>query len=353
MYRIFKLLFAALAALSLAACRPDAPVNPKAPVKGVLVLNNGNWGSNDASIVVYNPDDKTVAPGQFLAANGQMLGDLGQDILVLGDEIYIAMNGSRVVFVTDMELRLKKTVEVGFEGGKMAPRCLASANGKVYVTYHEGFLGEITPGSYSVRTTAVGQCPEGVCISGGKAYVANSGYGSGNTVSVVDLDSFKEEKTITVNWNPQNVVADSDGRTLYVCSWDAYDPLTYAVTSPSKLQKVDIASGNVSDMDAYADPKCIVEGPDDTLLVAVGETDSNWQVYGAIRVIDMATGADKGLFTEDRIPNYYSLSYSNAYVFVGTSDYTTNGDMYIYRADGCFVDKFDTQGLNPQKGLFL
>lgn len=355
---IQKLLLAAFAALSLAACQSEIPpcmmpdITP-AGIRGAIILNNGNWGSNDASIAVYNPEDQSVAPEQFLAANGQHLGDLGQDILILGNEIYIAVNGSKVVFVTDMNLNIKRAIEVEFEGGKMSPRYLASANGKVYVTYYEGFLGEITPGSYEVRTTPIGSYPESLCISGGKAYVANSGYGYDNTVSVVDLTSFEEEKKITVNQNPQYVATDNEGKTLYVCSWDAYDPVTYAVVSPAKLQKIDIATGIVSDMAAYTDVKCIVEGPDNKMFVVQGGYDASWQVCGTIKVIDMASGEDKGLFTEDQILNYYSLSYSNGYVFVGASDYTTNGDMYLYKSDGTLAAKFDTRGLNPQKGLYL
>ena len=347
-----RIMLAASAALALAACRQDPPYMPETGIQGAIVLNNGNWGSNDASIAVYSLADKTVAGGQFLAANNHLLGDLGQDIIAVGNEMYIAMNGSKVVFVTDMEFKVKKAIEAGHDGVKMAPRYLAEYNGKVYVTYYEGFLGEIDTRDYTIRTTAVGSYPEGLCISGGKAYVANSGYGYDNTISVVDLASFKEEKKITVNQNPQYVVADKDGKTLYVCSWDAYDPMTYAVTSPAKLQKVDLASGNVSDMD-YSDVKCIVEGPDNKMFVAQGGYDENWQVCGSIKVIDMAGGEDMGLFTNDRILNYYSLSYSNGYVFVGASDYKTNGDVYLYKADGTLVDKFDSQGLNPQKGLFL
>lgn len=348
-----KLFYAALAVLALAACQRENPVQPEPSIRGALVLNNGNWGSNDASVALYNPEDKTVASGQFFAANAQHLGDLGQDIIVLGNEMYISMNGSQVVFVTDLELKLKKTIEVPFGDGKMSPRYFAAYNGKVYVTFYEGFLGEITPGTYAVRTTAVGSYPEGLSICGGKAYVANSGFGYDNTVSVVDLASFKEEKKFSVNYNPQYVVADKDGKTLYVCSWDTYDMVTYDVVTPSKLQKVDIASGRVTDMDAYHDVKCIVEGPDNRMFVALGGYDENWNVCGTVKVVDLSSGADKGLFTKDQILNYYSISYSNGYVFVGSSDYKTNGDVYLYKADGTFVDKFDSKGLNPQKGLYL
>ena len=353
MRKTCKLIIIALGALTAASCRQTAPDVPETGIKGAIILNNGNWGSNDASLTIYDPAERTVAAGQFLAANGQRLGDLGQDIIVLGDEIYIAMNGSRVIFVTDMDLKLKKAIMADIEGVGMAPRCLASANGKVYVTYHEGFLGEITPGSYALRTTATGSCPEGICIRGGKAYVANSGYGSGNTVSVIDLASFREEKKIEVHPNPQSVAADKDGRTLYVCSWDAYDPVTYDVISPAKFQKVDIASGEVSDMEGFSDVKNIVEGSGNQLFIAQGGYDSDWNIHIVIKILDMASGAGKGLFTEESFDNYYSLSYSNGYVFVGTSDYLTNGDVYLYKADGTFVDNFDAQGLNPQKCIYL
>lgn len=370
MKRNYKLIFAALAAFAIAACRPvtpdtpdtpdepdvpDTPEVPDAPVagiKGMLVLNNGNWGSNDASAAVYDPEAQTVEADVFFKANGQHLGDLGQDILVVGDEMYISMNGSKLVFVTDMELKLKKTIEVEFEGTKMAPRYLAEHDGKVYVTYYEGFLGEITPGSYNVRTTAIGSYPEGLCIRNGKAYIANSGYGYDNTISVVDLATFKEEKKIEVNANPQYVVANQDGTVLYVCSWDTYDPVSYEVLSPSKLQAVYLDSGRVLDLQEYHDVKCIVEGPKNLLLIAQGGYDENWQVCGTIGMLDMSFG-DRGTFIDDPISNYYSLSYSNGYVFVGASDYRTNGDVYVYDSFGAYIGKFDSQGLNPQKVIYL
>ena len=336
-----------------ASCRQITPDVPATGIRGAIILNNGNWGSNDASISIYDPADRSVAERQFLAVNGRHLGDLGQDIITLGDEIYIAMNGSKVIFVTDMGLKLKKSIVADIGGVGMAPRCLATANGKVYVTFHEGFVGEITPGSYSVRTTATGSCPEGICIRGGKAYVANSGYGCDNTVSVIDLASFKEERKFEVNSNPQSVAIDKDGRTLYVCSWDTFDPVTYEVTSSAKLQQVDISSGKVSDMDGYSGVQYITEGPDNQLFIAQSGYDADSRICGTIKVLDMSSGIGKGLFTEKLFLNYYSLSYSNGFVFVGTSDYLTNGDVYIYKADGTFIDKFDAQGLNPQKCIIF
>ena len=157
---------------------------------------------------------------------------------------------------------------------------------------------------------------------------------------------------IEVNKNPQSVVADDSGKTLYVCSWDSYDPATYAVISSSKLQKVNLADDSVTDL-GYKDVKAIARGDENNLLVATADYDENFQLTATIRQIDMASGNDVGKAIDDTFANYYSLSYNSDHIFIGTSDYTTNGDVYAYKANGVFVDKFDSEGLNPQKVVSL
>ena len=240
------ILLAAFAALTLASCENVETPAPVPSLKGFLILNNGNMGSNDASIALYNPETGDVAGDLFYNVNGRQLGDVAQDIVRNGNELYISVNCSQVIFVTDLELNVIGEVKAEEGETRLSPRSLAVSDGKVYVTYSEGWLGEISrKDGYSVRLTAVGSYPEGLCIRGGRAYVANSGYGYDNTVSVVDLDSFREIGKLEVNSNPQSLVADAAGKYLYVCSWDTYDPVTWDVTTASKLQRVSLSDGNV------------------------------------------------------------------------------------------------------------
>lgn len=346
-----KIIILALSVAAIWACNKESNPGEEAnPKTGILVLNNGNMGSNDASLSMYNLESREVTPQIFQSANGQKLGDLGQDMVVVGQELYITMNGSQVIFVTDMDFKIKETIVYKDDKGQYSPRYLTVSGGKVYVTYYEGYLGEIDPTTHTVRVTAVGSYPEGLCICKGKAYVANSGFGYDNTVSVVDLASFKETKRIQVNSNPQAVVADSDGKTLYVLSWDAYDPVTYAVTTPARLQSISLSDWTVTDLD-YKDVKMIVAGKDDTLYLATGGYDSNWQIAGSVSLIDMKTGKSKGLLFTEPVSNYYSMSYDNGLLFIGASDYKTDGDMYVYDSKGVLNAKFDTKGLNPQKAI--
>lgn len=151
-------------------------------------------------------------------------------------------------------------------------------DGKVYVTYYEGFVGEIDPAGYNVRITAVGPNPEGLAYARGKLFIANSGGylpGYNNTVSVVDVSSFKEISTIEVNCNPSVVVANSAGNLVYVTSAGNYADI------PAKLQVIDVAAAKVTDID-YLDVKSIAMGKDDIMLVVTGTQDASWHIAATV-----------------------------------------------------------------------
>lgn len=356
--KTFKVMALALiAALSFAACDNDDPADEPIidPVyyDHVVILNNGNWGANDANLLGYNLASGESTPNLFYTINNRHLGDLGQDIVEAANgDCYIAVNGSQMIYVTDQTMKVKTEIVCTASDTKLSPRSFCVSGDKVYVTYYEGYLGEIDTKTRTIlRTVPVGLNPEGVTIAGGMLYVANSGglnYENGydNTISVIDPKTFKEEKRITVNTNPQSLVATADGKTVYVNSFGNYGDI------PAKLQRISVATGEVSDLE-YADVKSICAGDNDALYVVTGGYDENWNIAGTVNVYDMKSGTPKGKLFEETITNYYSISYSKGLVFVGASDYKTNGDVYIYDADGKFLNKIDAQGLNPQKAIRL
>lgn len=314
---------------------------------GAYVLNNGAWGENNATISRYDLSTKAVSGRAFQAANGSPLGDLGQDILLFGEKIFIAVNGSKTIFVTDRDLKIEKTITAENAGNQLSPRYLCSGGGKVYVTYYEGFLGEIDPTAYSVRTTAVGPNPDGLVYYEGKIYTANSGgylYPTyNNTVSVVDAASFKETSTITVNVNPSAITQSGGG--LFVYSFG-----NYADVAP-KVQRIDPSTSKVTDL-PYSSPSGIASCKS-YLYVLCGGYDENWNpLPGTVYRYDTSEGKDLGNFVTDgtTMPNAYSISFSKGHLWVGCSDYKTNGDVYLFDAStGKQVDRFDSQGLNPIK----
>ena len=313
-----------------------------------LVLNNGDWGKNDSNICSYDSSTKTITADVFKNANGQKLGDLGQDILVHGNEIYIAVNGSKTIFVTDLSLKIKSQVNATHGGSPLSPRAFAAAGNKVYVTYYEGFVGEINPDNYSVRLTAVGENPDGISVAGDNLYVANSGGMSypnyGTTLSVVSISDFVQTSTITVHDNPSILCSTSDGSYVYLMSYGNY------ADKPSRLQIINTADNSVSDMD-YVSPSDIAKDADDNLYILCGGYDDNWNpLPGKVYRHDMTTNTKLGEFVTDQtaMPDAHSISVArDGYIYVGCSDYVSTGDVYVFNSQGKFHDSFDSMGMNP------
>ena len=347
--KIYKLILTLGITLALCSCDNSSKDDTTPVSNGTYILNNGNWNSNDSNIGVYNPSSKTFTANIFKTANGQNLGDLGQDITGLGEEIYIAVNGSQVIFVTDTDLRKKQEIIADKDDTRLSPRYFATSGNKVYVTYYEGYVGEITS-DYSVKLCPVGPNPEGVAVAGGNLYVANSGgmaYPAyNNTVSVVSTTTFTETSTIEVNLNPAKVEASSDGTYVYVSSFGNYADI------PAKLQVITTSNGKVAELD-YASVSAIAKGKDDILYILCGGYDENWNpLPGTVYRHNMKTNKSLGTFVMDDtlLPDAYSISVGrDNYVYIGCSDYKTNGDVYVFTQEGKLHDKFDSQGLNPLK----
>ena len=320
---------------------------------GYIVLNSGNINVNNANISVFNIDNKELIQNYFYQANGKYLGDLGQDILVAGDEIYISVSNSRRIFVTDSQLRIKKEIKFGMDGNEaFQPRYLCSYQGMIYVTYYEGYLGRIDPAEdYKVECTKVGEYPEGLDCCSGKAYVANSGGMNfpdyDKTLSVVDLETFSETEKIQVNTNPEFVKSNDQGSLIFVSSKGNYADI------PGMLQVVSTSDNSVKDL-GFNNLIWMAKGPENRIYLLSGGYDQEWKpLPGKVSTLDASqASSDAREFVADGVdfPVAYSLSVTyDGYVFVCSSEYINNGDVHVISPEGKYIGKFDSNGLNPIK----
>lgn len=75
---------------------PVGPINPpQAPLKGVLVLSEGNF-SNETGKLGYISPQGTYTDNLYYQANGERLGHIAQDLFIAADKIYIVtQNGEK------------------------------------------------------------------------------------------------------------------------------------------------------------------------------------------------------------------------------------------------------------------
>ena len=215
-----------IAILVFTACDPVEKPEEMHINKGAYVLNQGSFKKNNAGITYYDFATGFASNDIFLDKNNRSLGDTGQDMIAYGSKLYVAMYSSKVVEVLDKKTAKSiKTITITNNNATSAPRALAAAMGKVYVTLYDGYVAQIDTVTLNVeKSVKVGSNPEGIAITNNKIFVANSGGMQAimdSTISVINMATFTEIKKIKVNLNPGVIQADSYGD-LYVLTKGNY-----------------------------------------------------------------------------------------------------------------------------------
>lgn len=210
---------------------------------GFFVLNEGNMGSNKATLDYYNFRTGRYSRNVFASANPNVpkeMGDVGNDLGIYGNKLYAVINCSNKVDVMD-KMSVKKIGQIDI------PNCrfIKFYGGYAYVTSYagpveistdykqRGYVAKVDTTTLEVvDTCVVGFQPDELDIVNGKIYVANSGGymvpNYENTVSVIDIKTFSEESRIEIDINLQCCRADRNG-ILWISSRGDY------YSNPSRL----------------------------------------------------------------------------------------------------------------------
>lgn len=257
----FSLFYIACLILAVvSSCREDFYIIPSqnqdtgvAPTRGnilgMYVLNEGNMGSNKASIDFLDLDENKPTVHYLRNIYSERnpnvvkeLGDVGNDIKIYGSKLWIVVNVSNKVEVATAD-SCKRITQINI------PNCryLAFKDGFAYVSSYVGpvkFDKDAPLGMvYKVDTmdfkkkdsVVVGYQPEELCIVDNKLYVANSGgYRAPNydhTLSEIDLTTFKEIRKIKVGLNLHHCQVDHYGQ-IWVTSRGNYNDV------PSRIYRL-------------------------------------------------------------------------------------------------------------------
>ena len=257
--------------ISFTACRDDVELNlseetdldkPETIVeyKGFYLLNEGNMGTNKATLDFFDFETGKYKQNIYAERNPNVpkeLGDVGNDIGIYDGKLYAVINTSNKVEVMDA-VTTKRIGQIDI------PNCryIKFHEGYAYVTSYagpvefdpdykqKGFVAKINTITLEQEATCtVGFQPDELEIVNGKIYVANSGgyMGAGSTegyeraVSVIDIETFKEEKRIEVAPNLHRIKADKRGNLWVTSRGD------YMGTNPAQVYFIDKDKQEVTD----------------------------------------------------------------------------------------------------------
>ncbi len=357
-----------LACILLAGCREEYEVIYSSQIKtsvgqentgslkGFYLLNEGNMGSNKASLDYFDFSTGVYHRNIYAEANPNVvkeLGDVGNDIQIYGSKLYAVINVSNYIEVMDAKtakhigkIEIPNVRYIRFHDGKAYASSYV-APVKFDQNARVGYVAEIDTTTLQVtRTVNVGYQPEELAIANNKVYVANSGgYMFPNydrTVSVIDLETFKEVKKIDVAFNLHRIRATPYNELVVSSRGDYYN-------EPSKLYFIDLETEKVTGSLNMAVSNLDVVG-DSAYVYAVEwshNTQKNTITYGIfnIRTKEVVSrnfitdGTDKDIV----IPYGVKVNPVTKDIYVTDAiDYVTPGTLICYNKFGKLKWKVDT-----------
>lgn len=340
-------------------------------VAGMYVLNEGNMGSNKCTLDYLDLSGETIHYQRNIYSERnpnevKELGDVGNDAQIYGSRLWLVINCSHKVEVC----RAADAVKIGKVD---VPNCR-------YVAFHEGYayvssyVGPVSVSNdaplgrvYKVDTLTlqkvdsilVGYQPEEMAVISGKLYVANSGGyrvpDYDHTVSVIDLETFKEERKIDVAVNLHRCRADQYGNLWVTSRGDYYEesPALYFL-SPDANGDMRVSTRfdiPVSDLCIVGDSLYFIG----TQFSYVTMTDQR-----ASGIINVRTReyVNQQLSSSDEMANIkqpYGIivhPYNRDFYLMDAKHYVSSGDLLHFNADGTFDYKVRTGDI-PAHAVFL
>ena len=320
---------------------------------GLYLLNEGNMGSNKASIDYIDFVNGYYVRNMYAECNPTVikeLGDVGNDIQLYGSKLYAVLNSSHKVEVMDA----RSLVRIGQID---IPNCryIRFDEGYAYVTSYVGPIAvdpkaqsgavfRVDTASLAITDSCtVGYQPEELEIIGDYIYVANSGgYRKphyDNTISVVHKRSMKQVRKIPTAPNLHRVRKDSYGR-LWVTSRGDEDTIpSHLVVLEAKEQGNDYMI--VSDtLDIPCSEMYICS--DKLYFYSLAWSNTQAQNHIAYGIIDVRT---KQLITDHFItdgteqdiekPYGITVNPSTGDIYItDAKNYVTSGTLHCYSPEG-------------------
>jgi YVTN family beta-propeller protein len=312
----------AFSVLVLLSCKKDAPtpttnsVPPLSSAKKVYVINEGNYGTPNAGISIFDLGNATVIEDYFKSVNNTQLGDVAQSMCKINGDFYIVVNHSGKIVVCGSDFKVKRTIT-----GLNSPRYIIGvSNSKGYATdlYANGInIIDLNNGTITGSITLPGSTEKMVMLYN-KVYVTNT---AKDKVYVIDASNNTLIDSVSVGLNASGLVLDKNDKLWVLASGTS--------TVAGKLSLIDPVNNSVTwsqsfNVNRKAGLLCI-NGTKDTLWFADKD--------GLVQMPISSTS----------VPNAFKMLSNTIYglgihptrfeVYVADAlDYVARSKIYVYRS---------------------
>lgn len=341
-------------ALAFISCKKDTPQPAVFSVgKGVFVLNEGTFTYANSSLSFYDFETNAVENNLFFRVNDSPIGDVGQSLTMIGNDLYIVVNNSKYIYkVNAKTIQYKAKIE-----GFTSPRYMLQINDdKAYVTdlVSTGFW-VLNLNTLEKTFVETGNTTEAIVKVGNEVFMSNwSNYytiteTSNHSIQVIDCVNDALVETIDVAQEPNSMVVDKYNHIWVSCSggyMPPQDPAIICIDAATHqiIKRFDLASG--TDYPSYL----TIDGAGENIFFMNGG-------YGTLNIYKMsvdATEIPETPFVTSGGKVFYNLKVDLAsgdlYV-TDAKNYVQNGDLLHYSADGTLLGTYEL-GLIPSYMLF-
>jgi hypothetical protein len=329
----------------LQSCKSDKPnVRPENPAitlagnaSNVLVVNEGNFQFNNATISYLNGQSGQITSDIFNQKNNRSIGDVAQSATYWQSRVYVVINNSQKIEVLDS----KSFVSIGSISGFVSPRyMLPVSNRKGYVSdLYSNVISVIDLASLSItKTIPCNGWTEQMILHLGKVYVTN--YWQPYLYVIDPLTDIKSD-SIYIGKGAQSIVADKNDQLIITCGGyktpQAETKIVFLNPVTKSISKtISFAIDNPSALTINATKDTIYYLKTDVFKIAI--TDENTE----------------SAFIQAGARKWYGLGLDpvSNQVFVSDAvDYVQKGKVYVFSSSGTELAKFDA-GINPNGFCF-
>lgn len=286
---------------------------------GYIIANEGNFGSPNASVSFIDADLSSVENSIFQAENpSETLGDVLNNIAFDDDYAYLIMNNSNKVVVVD---RFNFQHITTLTENINLPRFAEVEDGKLYIGNSQSKdIAIYNTSDFSYETSVSIDKPiEYIKAEDGFLYVQNAAFGTGNEITVIDLNTNQITNTLSVE-GVLNSIDEEDG-ILYALHSEGITkinmstatemetlPFVGDISSASKLTIEDGMLFFISGSNVYGYDLNVAELTDAPLFDTQVEDESWFIGYGFAVEDGKIFYSDVNGFTEDSALRVYDFS---------------------------------------------